>query len=157
MKRLDVAVAIVFSDSKVLVTRRKAGGVLGGFWEFPGGKREPDESLEDCVRRELIEELAIRVRPVVSFPPIEHQYPDQRVCLYPFLCTCEPDEPQLLACDEIRWVEPAELLKLTFPPANQQLISQVIAAFPKPPAPQPRIAVAKKPTRRKASQQTVTP
>jgi mutator protein MutT len=153
MKHLDVAIAIVFSDAKVLVTRRKAAGVLGGYWEFPGGKCEPGETLEDCVRRELMEELAIRVHPVVSFAPTEHQYPDRLVTLHPFLCTHETGEPQLLACDEIRWVEPAELRKLKFPPANHELIGQVIAAFPGSPPPIALTAVKPKPRRRKSTAQ----
>jgi 8-oxo-dGTP diphosphatase len=130
MKHLDVAIAVVFCNSKILIARRKAGGVLGGFWEFPGGKREPGESLEDCVRRELLEELAMRVQPVVSFVPIQYQYPDRYVTLHPFLCTHESGKPQLLACDEIRWIEPKQLRDFSFPPANHQLIEQVIAAFP---------------------------
>jgi 8-oxo-dGTP diphosphatase len=146
MKHLDVAVAVVFRDLKILIARRKAGGVLGGFWEFPGGKREADESLEDCVRRELLEELAMRVQPVVSFAPIQHQYPDRHVTLHPFLCTHESGEPKLLACDEIRWIEPKQLRDFTFPPANHQLVEQVIAAFPssKPSLTLPR---QKKPSR----------
>jgi len=135
MKHLDVAVAIVVRDSMILIARRKPGGELGGYWEFPGGKREGDESLEDCVRRELAEELAIAVQPVVSFTPIRHQYPEQVVTLYPFLCTHESGELELRACDEIRWIEPARLRDFQFPPANDQLIDQVIAAFPAKPAP----------------------
>jgi mutator protein MutT len=130
MKHLDVAVAIVFHDSKVLIARRKPGGVLGGYWEFPGGKCEPGETLQECVRRELLEELAMRVRPVVSFAPIQYQYPDRNVALHPFLCIHDSGDPQLLECDEIRWVEPPQLRHFNFPPANQVLIEQVIAAFP---------------------------
>lgn len=130
MKHLDVAVAIVFHDSRVLIARRKPGGVLGGFWEFPGGKCEPGETLEDCVRRELFEELAMHVRPVVSFAPIHYQYPDRLVCLHSFLCIHDSGEPQMLACDRIAWVEPTHLRNFNFPPANHQLIEQVIAAFP---------------------------
>jgi mutator protein MutT len=130
MKQLDVAVGIVFHDSKVLIARRRAGDVLGGYWEFPGGKCEPGETLEQCLRRELLEELAIHVQPVICFSPIRHEYPDRCICLHPFLCTHESGEPKALACDELRWVEPPQLVQFTFPPANQQLIEQVIAAFP---------------------------
>jgi mutator protein MutT len=132
MKHLDVAIAIVFRDSKVLITRRKPGAVLGGCWEFPGGKQEPGESLEDCVRRELLEELAMRVQPVMSFTPIVHQYPDRQVTLHAFLCTHESGEPQLLACDEFNWVAPAQLRNFEFPEANQRLLEEVISALPNP-------------------------
>jgi A/G-specific adenine glycosylase len=150
MKHLDVAVAIVFHDSKVLVARRKAGGVLGGYWEFPGGKCEPNETLEDCVRRELTEELAITVHPVVSFAPIQYQYPDRLVTLHPFLCTHDSGEPRLLGCDEIRWVEPQQLRSLKFPPANDKLIDQVIAALP---AKTPSVEI---PRRKKSARQSAS-
>jgi mutator protein MutT len=130
MKLLDVAVAIVFRDSKVLITRRKAGTVLSGYWEFPGGKQEPGESLEDCVRRELMEELAMRVQPVMSFSPITHQYPDRIVCLHPFLCTHESGKPQPIACDEFRWVTTAQIKTYEFPEANRELIEELIKALP---------------------------
>jgi mutator protein MutT len=130
MKHLDVAIAIVFHRRKVLITRRKPGGVLGGYWEFPGGKLEPGESLEDCVRRELLEELAIRVQPVMSFTPIHHSYTDRQVTLHPFLCTHESGELQLLACDELRWVEPAELRSIEFPEANRQLVEDLVHHLP---------------------------
>jgi len=130
MKHFDVAVAIVFRDSKVLITRRKTGGVLGGYWEFPGGKLEPGESLENCVRRELREELGIDVHPVISFTPAAHQYTEQHITLHPFLCTHESGEPQPIACEEIRWIHPFELRNYSFPKANQSLIEQVIAACP---------------------------
>jgi mutator protein MutT len=133
MKHLDVAVAIVFRDSKVLITRRKPGGILGGLWEFPGGKQEPGESLEDCVRRELSEELAMRVQPVVSLTPIVHQYPDREVCLHPFLCTHESGEPQLIGCADLQWVTPAQLRSFEFPEANRHLITELINALPNPP------------------------
>jgi mutator protein MutT len=130
MKHLDVAVAIVFCDFKVLITRRKAAAVLGGCWEFPGGKVEPGESLQNCVRRELLEELALVVHPVVACTPTTYQYPDRIVRLHPFLCTYEPAEPQLLGCDEYRWVTPAQLRDFEFPPANHCLIDDLVQALP---------------------------
>jgi len=133
MRHLDVAIAIVFRDSRVLIARRKAGDVLGGYWEFPGGKCEPGETLEECVGRELLEELGMLVRPVVSFAPTQYQYPDRLVTLHPFLCIHDSGEPQMRACDEIRWVEAAQLRHFTFPPANHRLIEEVIAAFPSAP------------------------
>ncbi len=146
---LDVAVAVVFHDSKVLITRRKAGGVLGGYWEFPGGKREAGESLEGCVRRELLEELAMRVQPVMSFSPIVHQYPDREVRLYPFLCTHESGTPQRIACAELKWVAASELKSFAFPPANFTLIDEVINALPAPAASRPPRVVF--PTARQAT------
>jgi len=61
MPIIDVAAGLVFREGKVLITQRHAGAHLGGLWEFPGGKREPDEAFEACLQRELREELGIEV------------------------------------------------------------------------------------------------
>jgi mutator protein MutT len=130
MKRTDVAIAIVLRDSKLLIARRKMEGPLGGYWEFPGGKRRRDETVETCLMRELWEELAIRAKPVLSFSPITHSYPNGAVCVYPFLCIHQEGEPRAIGCDEVRWVEPAQLRQFQFPEANASLIEQLILALP---------------------------
>jgi mutator protein MutT len=132
MKHLDVAVAVVFRDSRILIARRKAGGDLGGYWEFPGGKLEAGETLETCVRRELWEELGMRVQPVMSFTPFSHRYADREICLHAFLCTHESGEPQLLECDEIRWVSVTQLRLYEFPAANRPLINELVSSLPEP-------------------------
>jgi mutator protein MutT len=152
MKHLDVAVAIIFRDSKVLVARRRRGGVLGGYWEFPGGKLEAGETLQNCLRRELHEELGVVVQPVISFAPIQYQYPDRHITLHAFVCTHESGEPKPLASEEIRWVYPVELPTVEFPPANQRLIEQVVAALPtSTPVPRHSMPKPKKSTHREKS------
>jgi len=130
MKRVDVAIAIVLRGTRILITRRRDDGPLAGYWEFPGGKCEPHETIEQCLARELWEELAIRARPVMSFAPIHHNYPHTDVCLHPYLCLHEAGEPQLLACDDARWIDPPQLRHYQFPEANGRLIDQVIEALP---------------------------
>jgi mutator protein MutT len=130
MKRVDVAIAIVLRGSKLLIAHRKPGGPLGGYWEFPGGKCETGETLEQCLSRELWEELAIRAKPVMSFPPINYNYPHQEVCLHPYVCLHEAGEPQPLTCQSVRWVEPVQLRQYRFPEANTKLIEQIIEAIP---------------------------
>jgi mutator protein MutT len=130
MKRIDVAIAIVLRESKLLIARRKADGPLGGYWEFPGGKRHRNETLEACLGRELWEELAIRAKPVLSFSPITHSYPHGLVCLHPFLCIHQSGEPRTIGCEETKWIDPPQLRQYQFPEANGPLIDQLIQALP---------------------------
>ena len=119
---IQVAAAIIQQDGHYLIAKRKAGTHLGGFWEFPGGKREEGESLEACLRRELQEELGIEITVTEPFRVIRHEYPDKTVELHFFRCSVAGGEPQPLGCDEIRWVAPEELASVTFPPADQSVI-----------------------------------
>jgi len=126
MEIVQVAAAIIQQDGRFLIAKRKAGTHLGGFWEFPGGKQEPGESLETCLRRELQEELGIEITAPEPFRVIRHEYPDKTVELHFFRCSVAGGEAQPLGCDELRWVEPGELASVTFPPADQSVI-QVLA------------------------------
>ena len=125
--RTDVAIAIITRAGKVLICQRPAGGSFPGYWEFPGGKREANESITDCLEREVREELAIAIRPVHALRSIDHDYPRGRIRLHPYVCTTDHGEPQLLACQEARWIEPEGLKSYQFPPANDQLIEEAIA------------------------------
>src|SRR5258706_16301015 len=75
LKHLRVGLAIIISKGRVLIAKRKKSDSLGGFWEFPGGKCEPTETLEECVRREVAEELAIEVTPLRALDAIGYRYP----------------------------------------------------------------------------------
>lgn len=114
---------------RILISRRPDGAPLAGYWEFPGGKCEPGEAVEACLRREFREEMGIEVEPVEALEPIEHRYGHASVRLYPFLCRRADDsEPRPLGVAEWRWVRPDELADYTFPPANATLLPQVAAA-----------------------------
>jgi mutator protein MutT len=135
---VDVAIGIVVRYGHVLICRRRPTGHLAGFWEFPGGKLEPDESPADCLARELAEEVAITAAIIRVLPVIEHDYPEVSVRLHPFLCRHATGEPRPLACDEVRWVEPRHLPNFRFPDANAELIDWVIntlSAAPNSPNP----------------------
>jgi mutator protein MutT len=122
--RVDVAIAIIRRGDNVLICRRRAGGSFAGCWEFPGGKREPGETLAACLQREVREELAMTVQPTHALTPIDHDYPARRIRLHPFVCDFEAGEPQLLACDAARWVRPQDLHNYQFPPANDALLRE---------------------------------
>ena len=127
MKRLDAAIAIVCRGKRVLVCQRKDDDTFGGFWEFPGGKREDGETLEQCLARELREELAITARPTARLTTIEHDYPHVQLRLHPFVCEHVSGDVQHLECQASRWIDPAELRDYRFPPANESLIEEAIA------------------------------
>lgn len=119
---VQVAAGLIVREGHYLIARRKAGTHLGGLWEFPGGKREPGESLEDCLRRELREELGVDVTPPVHVRVIRHDYREKTVELHFFRCTISRGEASALDCEEVRWVTPGELSDYEFPPADRPLI-----------------------------------
>lgn len=120
---IEVAAGLVFRDGKLLITQRPADGHLGGLWEFPGGKREADESFEDCLRRELMEELGIEVEVGEVVESITHEYPEKTVHLRFFRCVWKMHEPQALGCPAFRWVSVNELAHHEFPAADARLLA----------------------------------
>ena len=127
--RIDAAIAVVTREGKVLVCQRKEGDTLGGYWEFPGGKCEAGETLEQCLARELREELAIAARPLARLTTIEHDYPHALLRLHPFICELESGEVRHLECQASHWIDPLKLRDYRFPPANETLIEEAITWF----------------------------
>jgi len=121
----QVGLAVIFRDDEVLVARRHRDAPLGGFWEFPGGKVWPGESVPTCVEREVGEEVGVQVRAEPSFLTVEHQYAHARVRLDCCRCTLIAGEPQALECAEVRWVPLVELAQYRFPAANASLLTRL--------------------------------
>jgi 8-oxo-dGTP diphosphatase len=119
---IEVAAGLIFRAGRLLITQRRPGDHLGGLWEFPGGKREPDESYEVCLRRELKEELGLEVEPGELLETVSHSYPEKTVRLQFYRCSCGPGEPQLLACQAVAWVTAADLSGYAFPAADEKLL-----------------------------------
>ena len=126
LPRVDVAIAIITRGGKVLICQRPPGASFAGYWEFPGGKREQGESIRDCLVREVREELAIDVEPTAALRPVDHDYPRGRIRLHPHLCTPGASDPQLIASQAAKWVDPRDLKSYRFPPANESLIKEAI-------------------------------
>jgi mutator protein MutT len=131
---VDVVIGIVVRDGNILICQRRQNDTLAGYWEFPGGKLEPGESHEQCLERELAEELAIRVGPLRELEIIEFEYPKTQVRLHPYLCEHVAGEPQALASQRTAWVSPADLQNYKFPPANDGLIADLARQFRSPTA-----------------------
>src|SRR6266404_8370935 len=115
---IDVAAGLIFREGKILITRRHADTHLGGLWEFPGGKREPDETFEECLARELREELGIEVVVGELVESLTHEYPQKTVHLRFFRCRWMKHEPRLLGCSAFKWVTPGDLKEYAFPAAD---------------------------------------
>jgi mutator protein MutT len=116
-----VTAAVVRRGDRFLVTRRPRGVHLEGCWEFPGGKCEADETLADCLQREILEELGAAVRVDRELLSVTHEYPGRTVELHFFSCLLD-DDPRPVLNQEIRWVDRAELASLDLPPADAELI-----------------------------------
>ncbi|HZC67331.1 MAG TPA: (deoxy)nucleoside triphosphate pyrophosphohydrolase [Nitrospirales bacterium] len=119
---VQVAAALILHEGRYLLTRRKADVHLGGLWEFPGGKREPGESLEECLRRELREELGIEITEPVPFQIIRHAYPEKTVELHFFRCSIKDGHPYPKGCDALQWVPPEKLTQVPLPLADRPLV-----------------------------------
>lgn len=119
-----IGVAVIWNEQgQILIDKRRKQGLHGGFWEFPGGKIEPGETIAACIKREIMEELGIVIEVGESLMTIEHDYTKFTVTLCVHNCRYVSGEPQTLECDEIRWVTLDELDQFTFPKANEQIIA----------------------------------
>lgn len=124
-----MAAGLVFRGGRLLITQRPPEAHLGGLWEFPGGKRHPDETFECCLRRELREELGIEVDVGPLFDSVEHLYPGKLVFIRFFQARWLRHEPRLLGCHALRWITAAELGQFTFPPADARLLTKLRETF----------------------------
>ena len=119
----QIGVAVIRDDRDlILIDRRLAKGLLGGFWEFPGGKIEGNETVQECIKREILEEIGIDIAVDSHLITIDHTYSHFRVNLQVYNCRYLSGEARAIECEEIRWVTIEELDNYTFPPANQEII-----------------------------------
>lgn len=119
----QVAAGMIWNESgELLIAQRPLDGLLGGLWEFPGGKQEAGESLPECLRRELREELAIEVEVGELFTRVEHAFTHFRITLHAFTCRYLDGEPQALGVRDWAWVAPDDLARYSFGKADRQVI-----------------------------------
>ena len=125
IKRIEVAAGLVFRQGKLLITQRLPDAHLANLWEFPGGKREPNESFQECLHRELMEELAIEVEVQELVQSIDHDYPGKSVHLEFFRAAWLKHEPQAIGCKAFAWVTAAQLNDYEFPEADAGLLETI--------------------------------
>jgi 8-oxo-dGTP diphosphatase len=126
---VETAIAVIEdAEGRVLVSRRRAGGHLGGLFEFPGGKVEAGESPEAACRRECREELGVEVAVLgPALPRFTHPYAGRTVALHFLRCALRPGSPapRALAAEEVRWVARADLPSLAWPEANREIVRRL--------------------------------
>ena len=123
-KIIRVTAAIIESDDKILIAQRKSeDDIFGGLWEFPGGKIENGETPEECMARELMEELEIKVEVGTLITSNKHRYPDGIFELFAYRVQHFSGNFVLNDHDEIKWITIDEISNFEFPPANTPIIN----------------------------------
>ncbi len=128
LPHFDVTAAVIRKDGRLLIAQRPFGGRLGGLWEFPGGKVERGETLPQCLRREIKEELGMRIKvgkPIIS---IDHAYTHFKITLHAFECKLVSGKPQALQVQDFKWVRMSELKKYAFAKTDLKIIEALVAA-----------------------------
>lgn len=121
-----IGVAVIWNEEGlVLIDKRKPDGLLGGLWEFPGGKVEPGETVQACIQREIHEELGIEIEVRDRVITIDHAYSHFKVTLDVFNCGLIRGVPSAIECDEVRWVTLEEIEHFPFPKANEKIIDAI--------------------------------
>jgi A/G-specific adenine glycosylase len=121
-KKIEVSAAVIHRNGKTFIQQRPHKGLMGGLWEFPGGKREPHESNEECLVREIREELGVDVIIREKLMTIKHSYTQFRVTLNVFACGLKKGRLKPTQCEQWRWVRSEELHRFTFPSANAKIV-----------------------------------
>jgi 8-oxo-dGTP diphosphatase len=123
-RHIHVACAIIERDGLVLSARRSASMNLPLKWEFPGGKVEPGEEIEDCLRRELVEEMGVQIAVGRALSPATHDYPSFTVTLYPFVCSILSGEITLHEHSAITWLPAGRMQELEWADADYPIIDE---------------------------------
>jgi A/G-specific adenine glycosylase len=122
----DVTAAVIMRRGKVLIARRPEGKLLGGMWEFPGGKRERGESLKVCLRRELKEELGVKVRVREKILSVRHAFSHFRIILHVYRCDSLRGRPRPIGAAEVCWVRFRDLRDYPMGKADRQVAAYII-------------------------------
>jgi len=124
---IEVSCALILNhDGEILVAQRSANMSMPLKWEFPGGKREPNESAEECLLRELMEELNIEVQIIEQLPVNFHSYSNFAIELIPFLCKYVKGAMLLKEHAQIKWLHPTELLALDWADADVPIVKNFL-------------------------------
>lgn len=126
----EVVAAILVHEGRILIARRKEGDPLAHFWEFPGGKVEPGETKEECLRREMREEFQIEVEVQVLFGQSEYCYEHGAIRLWGFWTRWVAGEMCPLVHEEVRWVDARDIKNFVFAPADRPFAEKLATLKP---------------------------
>lgn len=117
-----IAAGVVYKDGKILIAKRKAEGLLGGLWEFPGGKKEKGETLKAAVAREVKEETGVDVRVGKRLAVVKHTYSHFKITMHVFACDYAGGTARAIDVEQVCWVLPDRLDRYAFPAANRRVL-----------------------------------
>ncbi len=121
-KKIEVSAAVIQRNGKTYIQQRPQKGLMGGLWEFPGGKMEKGESPEKCLEREIMEELGVQVTIKKKIMTIKHSYTQFRVTLHVFICGLKQGRIHTTCCDQWKWVSLKNINQYPFPAANVKIL-----------------------------------
>ena len=119
------AALITNSKRQILIARRRESDMLGGLWEFPGGKQEKDESIRDCIQREIKEELGIDIKVSDFFTTVRHTYSHFSIDLHTYWAEKLKGRTRALHCDAFRWASMKQMRELPFSRADIKIIEKL--------------------------------
>ena len=125
-KEIEAVAAVIEREGLFLITKRLKESHLGHCWEFPGGKREPGETVEQCAVRECMEEIGVSVEPVRYLKNLHYEYPEVKVFLHFVLCRLVAGAPRAIECAEWKWIGPEEFRSYEFPQADLSVIEEIL-------------------------------
>jgi 8-oxo-dGTP diphosphatase len=129
MPHLQVSCAIIIADNKILSVQRSLGKDLPLKWEFPGGKIKPTESKEDCLHRELFEELNIKVQLIGELSTVYYDYPEFSITLYPFIVHLNQNTIILKEHLQLKWLKLDELKDLDWAEADKLVLNEILKFY----------------------------
>jgi A/G-specific adenine glycosylase len=128
--RYRVAVGVIWKKGRLLIARRRENQMLGGLWEFPGGKLQKGETPEQAVTREIKEETGLVVRVGAAYATVNHAYSHFKITLTAFRCEWVSGRAHPKASEELKWIAPGELSDYPMPRANRRIAASVMVALP---------------------------
>lgn len=121
-----VTAAAMLKNGKVLIAQRERGSHMEFLWEFPGGKLEPDETPEECIIREIKEELDMDIEVLDIYKVVKFKYEEKDILLLCYLCKVIKGEGKTIECNDFRWVRREELADFDFVPADLSIVEKLI-------------------------------